>query len=192
MTELKINICNLKKGGFNLEELIDVLDENGTKTGKIVTRKQVHEQGLWHRIIVVAIIDKDGHLLMQQRSKNKAKNPLKWDVSSAGHVSSGQTSTESAIRETQEELGIDINEEELQYILTYKDNSKIEEDYIDNQIYDCYIVKKDNIDIKDIKMQESEVEQVKLCNLKEFNAIIRNGNVMERDELYNIIIEYLK
>lgn len=86
MTELEINICNLKKGRFNLEELIDVLDENGNKTGKIVTRKQVHEQGLWHRIIVVAIIDKDGHLLMQQRSKNKAKNPLKWDVSSAGHV----------------------------------------------------------------------------------------------------------
>lgn len=142
MTELEINICNLKKGRFNLEELIDVLDENGNKTGKIVTRKQVHEQGLWHRIIVVAIIDKDGHLLMQQRSKSKAKNPLKWDVSSAGYVSSGQTSTESAIRETQEELGIDINYEELEYVLTYKDNAKIEEDYIDNQIYDCYIVKK--------------------------------------------------
>lgn len=80
-----------------MEELIDVLDENGNKTGKIATRKQVHEQGLWHRIIVVAIIDKDGQLLMQQRSKNKVKNPLKWDVSSAGHVSSGQTSIESAI-----------------------------------------------------------------------------------------------
>ena len=150
-----------------MEELIDVLDKNGNKTGKIVTRKQVHEQGLWHRIIVVAIIDKDGHLLMQQRSKSKAKNPLKWDVSSAGHVSSGQTSTESAIRETQEELGIDINEEELQYVLTYKDNAKIEEDYIDNQIYDCYIVKKDKIDIENIKVQESELEQVKLCNLEQ-------------------------
>ena len=35
MTELEINICNLKKGRFNLEELIDVLDENGNKTGKL-------------------------------------------------------------------------------------------------------------------------------------------------------------
>lgn len=81
-----------------MEELIDILDENGTKTGEIETREQVHKKGLWHRIIVVAIIDKNGHVLMQQRSENKDSNPSKWDVSAAGHVSSGQTSIESAIR----------------------------------------------------------------------------------------------
>lgn len=37
------------------EELIDVLDENGIKTGQILPRKEVHQKGLWHRIIVVAI-----------------------------------------------------------------------------------------------------------------------------------------
>lgn len=67
-----------------MEEQIDVLDENGMKTGEIVTRKEVHVQGLWHRIIVVAIIDKNGHLLMQQRSIKKETNPGKWDVSTAG------------------------------------------------------------------------------------------------------------
>lgn len=129
---------------------------------------------------------------MQQCSKNKSKNPLKWDVSSAGHVSSGQTSTESAIRETKEELGIDINEEELQYVLTYKDNAKIEEDYIDNQIYDCYIVKKDKIDIRNVKLQESELEQVKLCDLEQFRHIIENESIMDRKEFYEKIIAYLK
>lgn len=29
-----------------MEELIDVLDENGDKTGKIETRTKVHEKGL--------------------------------------------------------------------------------------------------------------------------------------------------
>lgn len=103
-----------------MEELIDVLDENGNKTGKIVTRTQIHKEGLWHKIVVIAIIDKNGRLLMQQRAKDKAKNPLKWDVSSAGHVSSGQTSIESAIRETQEELGIEVNEKELHIYLHTK------------------------------------------------------------------------
>ena len=28
-----------------MEELIDVLDENGNRTGEIVTRTQVHKQG---------------------------------------------------------------------------------------------------------------------------------------------------
>ena len=144
-----------------MEELIDILDENGNKTGKIETRTQVHEKGLWHRIIVVSIIDRNGHLLMQQRSINKDSNPGKWDVSAAGHVSSGQTSIEAAIREVSEELGIEIDEKELKYILTYKNSRQIKENYMDKQIYDCYIVNKEEIDIKDIKVQESEVEQVK-------------------------------
>lgn len=175
-----------------MEELIDELDENGNKTGKIVTRTQIHKQGLWHRIIVVSIIDKNGHLLMQQRSHNKDSNPSKWDVSVAGHVSSGQTSIETALREVSEELGIVINEEELKYILTYKNSRKIKENYIDKQIYDCYIVNKEEININDIKMQESEVEQVKLCELKEFKELIEEKKVMDREELYKEIIKYLK
>lgn len=175
-----------------MEELIDVLDENGNKTGKILTKEQIHKKGLCHRIVVIAIIDAQGNILMQQRSKDKAQNPGKWDVTSAGHVSSGQTSTEAAIRETLEEVGIKVNEEELEYVLTYRNKENVEEDYIDDEIYDCYIVKRDKIDLRDIKVQESEVEQVKLCNLKEFNQIIENGNIMKRDKLYKKIIEYLK
>lgn len=175
-----------------MEELIDVLYENGNKTGEILTREQIHKKGLCHRIVVIAIIDAQGNILMQQRSKNKAKNPGKWDVAAAGHVSSGQTSTEAAIRETLEEVGIKVNEQELEYVLTYKNKENVEEDYIDNQIYDCYIVKRDKINLRNIKVQESEVEQVKVCNLEEFSQIIENGNIMKRDKLYEKIIEYLK
>lgn len=175
-----------------MEELIDVLGKNGNKTGKILTREQIHKKGLCHRIVVITIIDTQGNILMQQRSKNKSQSPEKWDVTVAGHVASGQTSTEAAIRETLEEVGIKVNEKELEYILTYRNKENVEEDYIDDEIYDCYIVKRDKIDLRDIKVQESEVEQVKLCNLKEFNQIIENGNIMKRDKLYKKIIEYLK
>lgn len=175
-----------------MEELIDVLDENGNQTGKIVTREQIHKLGLCHRIIVVAIIDKNGQILMQQRSKDKTKNPGKWDVSVAGHVSSGQTAIEAAIRETQEELSLKIVAEELKYIFTYKDKAKVEDNYIDNQIYDCYIVEKEKIDMNDIKIQKSELEQVKLCNLTQFKEIISNNNVMNRQEFYEKITNYLK
>lgn len=129
---------------------------------------------------------------MQQRSFNKDSNPGKWDVSAAGHVSSTQTSIEAAVREVSEELGIKINEKELKYILTYKNIRQIKENYIDKQIYDCYIVNREKIDIKDIKVQESEVEQVKLCNLNEFNKLVQEQKVMDREELYNKLIKYLK
>lgn len=82
-----------------MEELIDVLDEKGNHTGKVVTRKEVHTQRLWHKVVVVAIMDKNGHLLMQQRSKEVEKNKEKWDVTAAGHISAGQTSKEAGIRD---------------------------------------------------------------------------------------------
>lgn len=47
-----------------MEEMIDVLDENGVKTGEIVTRKEVHKRGLWHRAIVVAIINEKNEILI--------------------------------------------------------------------------------------------------------------------------------
>ena len=37
-----------------MEELIDVLDENGIKTGQIATRSEVHKKGLWHGIVLLS------------------------------------------------------------------------------------------------------------------------------------------
>ena len=35
-----------------MEEMLDVLDENGIKTGEILPRGKIHKRGLWHRSIV--------------------------------------------------------------------------------------------------------------------------------------------
>ena len=47
-------------------EYIDVLDENGVKTGEILSRKEIHQRGLWHRAIVIAIINGNNEVLLQQ------------------------------------------------------------------------------------------------------------------------------
>lgn len=174
-----------------MEELIDVLDENGIKTGKVATRNQVHAKGLWHRIVVIAIIDENGHILMQQRSSMVEIEPLKWDVTSAGHIQAGQTSKEAAIREVSEEVGLEIKEEDLKYLLTYNDMEKLE-NFLDSQFYDCYLVKLKNIDIDKIKMQEEEVSQVKICNVNEVKEMINNNKVVIRNELYAELLKYLK
>ena len=175
-----------------MEELIDVLNEDGTKTGEVVTRKEVHEKGLWHRIVVIAIIDKEGHILMQQRAKDKETNPGKWDVSVAGHVSAGQTSIEAAIREVKEEIGIDLEEKDLQYMLTYQTGRKVKDYFYANHIFDFYLVKTEVIDVSKIKIQESEVEQVKLCNIEEVENMLSKNVVVERKPVYEVLIKYLK
>ena len=47
-------------------EYIDVLDENGVKTGEILSRREIHKRGLWHRAIVVAVINEKNEILLQQ------------------------------------------------------------------------------------------------------------------------------
>ena len=47
------------------EEMIDVLDEYGIKTGEILSRKEIHKRGLWHRAIVLAIINENNDILLQ-------------------------------------------------------------------------------------------------------------------------------
>ena len=174
-----------------MEEMLDVLDENGIKTGEILTRKEVHKQGLWHKIIAIAIIDENSQILMQQRSFTKDTNPGKWDISAAGHVSAGQTPLEASVREINEEVGIEVGENDLTYILTYKKESYVREDYKDKQIFDCYIAKVKEINMNDIILQESEVADAKLVTKEEFKKMVETGNMVKRPEFYKALIEYL-
>lgn len=43
-------------------ELIDDLDENGIFTGEVLPRSETHKKGLWHRAIVVAIINENNQI----------------------------------------------------------------------------------------------------------------------------------
>ncbi len=123
-----------------MEEMIDVLDENGIKTGEILPRSEVHRRGLWHRIIVVAIINEKNEILLQQRSHNKDKNPDMWDISITGHISSGQDSLSAAAREINEEvsvnLGYSIDIKEFRYMFSFRKEQYVNEKHIDKQYYD--------------------------------------------------------
>ncbi len=174
-----------------MEEMIDVLDENGVKTGEVLTRKEVHKQGLWHKIIAIAIIDENNRILMQQRSFKVETNPGKWDISAAGHVSAGQTSLEAAIRECNEEVGIQIKEDDLNYVLTYKKESYVSEDYTDKQFFDCYVVKVKELMIDSILLQESEVADAKLVTKEDFKSMTESNNTIKRPEFYKALLDYL-
>ena len=129
---------------------------------------------------------------MQQRAKKKETNPGKWDVSVAGHVSAGQTSIEAAIREVSEEIGIHLKENELKYILTYQKENKIHNHFYSNHIFDFYLVQTNKIDLAKIKIQESEVEQVNLCNLAQVQEMLSKNLVVKRKPIYEFLIKYLK
>ena len=48
------------------------------------------------------------------------------------------------------------------------------------------------IDVSKIKIQKSEIEQVKLCDLEEVQGMLLNNLVVERKPVYETLIKYLK
>ena len=58
-----------------------------------------------------------GEILWQERSHSKDVNPGQWVTSVSGHVDAGESYEEAAVRETREELGIDLPVEFLETFL---------------------------------------------------------------------------
>jgi len=177
------------------EEQIDVLDENGIKTGEILTRREVHKKGLWHRIIVVAIINDKNEILIQRRSDNKDKNPGMWDISVTGHLSSGQDSLTAATREISEEvsvsLGYSVEVKDFRFMFSYRKEEKVSEDHYDRQFYDFFILRQNGLTTDNLKFQESEVQAIKFVTITELNEMREKHMLVDRDECYDELASYL-
>lgn len=183
------------KGDFMLEELVDVLDENGIKTGKILSRDEVHKKGLWHRAIVVAIVNEKNEILLQQRSSTKEKNANMWDISAAGHLSAGQDSLSAATREISEEvsvsLGYNIEVKNFRFMLSFRKDQIFSENFIERQFYDFFILRQYGINKENIRFQSSEVQSIKFVTITELNEMREQNLLVQRDECYNALQEYL-
>ena len=156
-----------------MEEKFDVLNERGEFTGEVATRKECHEKGLWHRAVYAFIVDKDFNVLLQKRSANKKLWPNKWDVTIGGHVNAGEFGRQALIRECKEELGIEINDDEIKYLVSttsvYDKNN-----YINNHYDECYLITR-SVNIEDLKLQKEEVSYAKYFPMEEVIERINNN-----------------
>ena len=156
-----------------MEEKFDVLNELGEFTGEIATRVECHKKGLWHRAVYAFIIDDKGNILLQKRSENKKLWPNMWDVTVGGHVDTGEFGRQALIREVKEELGIEIKDDDVKYLIG---STSINEqgDIINKHYNECYLITK-NIDISDIKIQKEEVSEVRYFSKDELLKRISNN-----------------
>ena len=173
----KENIISNKKG-----EYTDLYDENKNLTGEKLFRekgtKLIVPKGRYSIVVLAFIENSKGEFLFQMTSKRK-KNV--W-ATTGGHVKSGQTSKEAIIEEIKEELGIDINEDEVKLFKTYK---------YDDAFKDVFYIKKD-IDINSLTYEKDEVEYVKYLTKDEILDLINNnGNIRKTniDAFLDIIEE---
>jgi len=175
-----------------MEEYFDVLNENGVFTGQVATREECHTKGLWHRAVYAFIIDNSGNVLLQKRSANKKLWPNKWDVTVGGHVDSGEFGRQALIRECKEELGLEINDDDIKYLIS---STSINEkgNIINKHFNECYLITK-NVDISKIKLQEEEVSEIKYFSKQEIFDIIKNNyeGLTEKLDAWDFLQEILK
>lgn len=172
-------------------EYLDICDSNGKLTGEKKSKKEAHEQGLWHRSVHVWVVNSENEVLIQKRSPFVDNHPNEWDISAAGHVSAGEDYITSALRETEEELGLQIEPAELIQIGELTQMSE-RTGYINNEVNPVYIVKKD-LDIDKIKKQYEEVAEVKFIPYLELKDLIERGDTsfVLHPEEYKLLFSYL-
>lgn len=109
-----------------LDEQFPVVDKNDRIRG-YASRSEVHGNNLRHRAVHILIFNQAGDVYLQQRSRWKDRHPLKWDSSAAGHVTAGENYDQTARRELQEELGVDVP---LERIFRLTASSRTDQEFI--------------------------------------------------------------
>ncbi len=171
-------------------ELIDVLNEKGAYTGKIETREICYKEGLWHKAVAVFIVNSKDQVLLQKRSANKKMWPNMWDITAGGHVIAGEFGFQTIIREVKEELGIDLDKNDMTFIGSAV-SSNIKGENISNLFNEFYIVNKD-VDETKLKLQEEEVSEVKWVDKNEIIERIKNNyeGITDKESCWEYLIKY--
>ena len=156
-----------------MDELIDILDADGNMTNTTAMKSEAHKNGWFHQTVHIWFYTSDGKILMQQRGKEKDVYPLLWDVSVAGHIGAGESIITSAIREVQEEIGLQISPSDLKKIGVFKSIHNHSETLKDYEFHHTFIAELKS-PFSSLKKQENEVESLELVSIKQFGKAIKN------------------
>ena len=180
-------------------EYIDVLNEDGVRTGEILPRDEVHRQGLWHRGVIAVIINSKNQVLMQQRSATKDKFPNLWDLSVAAHITAGEDAVTALVREFNEEIGLLISRQikvtDCRFVTSFKNTHYWEDKKLghvdEHAFYEFFVVYKD-ANINNLKFNDGEVQNIKWMDYFELQELKKEDKLHPRTEWVTELSKYLR
>lgn len=163
-----------------MTEYLDVRDYEGNKRGFTVERGKHSHEDWWYLCIHAYLVNSDGLFLIQQRAMTKEYFPGIWDIT-CGAALAGESSLDAAIRETKEELGLDVSDFESFFVGT-------------SHCYDCinhvYFFKGD-FSLGDLTLQKDEVMNAKFITKDELLRLIENSEFKD-PQYYEMIASFLE
>ena len=158
-------------------ELFDLYDINRRPLGITMERGGVQPKGAYRLVVHICIFSSDHKMLCQKRVTSKKVFPALWDLSCGGCVDSGETSIQGAVREANEELGINLPADVTPSVTVY----------FNYGFDDVYCVTMD-VDANNVKLQAEEVAEVKWLTKEQIHAQINGGTFIPYAHEY---IDYL-
>ncbi len=153
-------------------EIWDLYDENKNVTGKYCIRGNEIPDDFYHLVVHVWIKNDKGEYLISQRSEDRPTYPLMWECV-GGSVLQGESSLQGAIRETKEEVGIELKEFEGNLIY-----SKVRKVKNANDIMDVWLFKY-NGDVKLENATTDEVRDVKWMTKKQIKVLFETNELVQ-------------
>ncbi len=175
-------------------ETFDIYDEHDRWIGT-ATREEAHAHGYWHHTfhcwLARAGESGEAMVLFQQRSAGKDTNPACFDITVAGHLAAGE-SPKDAVRELEEEIGLDVGFDQLTYLVTIKEDTEgvyHGKRIIDREVSDVFGYIAD-WEMTRFRLQEEEVAGVYEAPARDLIALmegaideLRASGVVSRDGL---------
>ena len=147
-----------------MAELWDVLDINRNKIGRLHERGKPMNAGDCHLIVQVWIMNKDGEFLIQKRPGSK------WETV-GGCAISGDDGLSAALRETKEELGVDLNPKNGQLFKQYSE-PHINDD--GTALFDIWVFRQD-VDVSTVVFQPDETCDAMWASKAKIKQMIDDG-----------------
>lgn len=170
------------------EELLKILNDDGSFAGYYEKRSISHKNGLYHQEVGFIPINKKGEILIQKRSKDKKSYAGCWALC-AGHVVGDESIKEAAVKEANEELGLNLTENDL---LLLVDTTKNDRD--DNRCFATCFYKCIDKPLSYFKKQDEEVDELAWVTINEFEEMVKaeKNCIFKNNKYYQNIIASLK
>ena len=129
-------------------------------------------------IVTLFVRNNKGDMLLQKRSEQKGG---KYGFIS-GHVQEVETNSQGMIRETKEEMGINIDEKDLNLFYRVQEGENN---------FNLYYMNK-NINTENLILQKEEVEDAKWCSIEEIKEMIDEDKLYRNHiDAFEIAMNYL-
>lgn len=153
-------------------EIWDLYDKNKRKLGRTAVRGDDLAEGEYHLVVHIWIKNGEGKYLISQRAATRPTFPLMWECP-GGSVIAGENGLDGALRETKEEVGIDLDPKKGSLLFTKVRDAEGGKKF--NDILEAWQFFYDG-DVDLSRATTNEVAKTKWLSLDEIRALAQSGD----------------